>query len=167
MATREFRGFRITGLPLDQFSHLFGSTDEQLALQGMQRITADTHQGYPDRIEMCEAAVGETLLLLNHTFQSANTPYRGSHAVYVREAAKQKYDRLNQVPDVMRRRLLSLRAYDASHMMIDADICDGQQIEALIELLFSNPSVAYIHVHYAKRGCYSGRVDRAEDRAGD
>ena len=30
----------------------------------------------------------------------------------------------------------------------------------LIERLFANPDVDYIHVHNARRGCYSGRVDR-------
>ena len=27
--------------------------------------------------------------------------------------------------------------------------------------LLANAEVSYIHAHYAKRGCYSGRIDRA------
>lgn len=26
---------------------------------------------------------------------------------------------------------------------------------------FSNPAVAYLHAHYAKRGCYAARIVRA------
>ena len=45
--------------------------------------------------------------------------------------------------------------------MLDADVVDGRQIEAVIERFFADPKVAYIHAHNAKRGCYSGRIDRA------
>lgn len=61
----------------------------------------------------------------------------------------------------MRPRLLSLRAYDAAGMMVDADVVDGHEIEALIARLLGRADSAYIHAHNAKRGCYSGRIDRA------
>jgi hypothetical protein len=61
----------------------------------------------------------------------------------------------------MRARLLSLRAFDADGMMIDADIAEGAAVEPLIARLFANPAVHYIHAHNAKRGCYAGRIDRA------
>jgi hypothetical protein len=61
----------------------------------------------------------------------------------------------------MRVRLLSLRAYDAAGMMLDADVVEGTEVEPIIERLFANPDVSYIHVHNAKQGCYSGRIDRA------
>jgi hypothetical protein len=32
-----------------------------------------------------------------------------------------------------------------------------------VERLFANPRSAYIHVHYARRGCYAARVDRLDD----
>jgi hypothetical protein len=40
-------------------------------------------------------------------------------------------------------------------------VVDGDAIESVIERFFENPQAAYIHVHNAKRGCYSGRIDRA------
>lgn len=110
---------------------------------------------------MREARVGETLLLLNHVCQPAETPYRATHAIFVREGAEETYDRVNEIPEVMRLRLLSLRAFDAAGMMLDADIVDGKEIEGLIERLFGNPQVDSIHAHYARRGCYSGRIERA------
>ena len=109
---------------------------------------------------MRDASVGERLLLLNHVCQPANTPYRATHAIFVREGAEHAYDRVDEVPEVMRTRLLSLRAYDAEGMMLDADVVDGKEIEAVISRFFVSPHVAYIHAHNAKRGCYSGRIDR-------
>jgi len=46
-------------------------------------------------------------------------------------------------------------------MLIDADVIDGREVESLIERLFANPRVAYIHAHNAKHGCYSGLIERA------
>jgi Protein of unknown function (DUF1203) len=153
--------FRITGLSAAPFRHLYGLSDEELARHGAKRFVADKKPGFPDRIEMRDAEPGETVLLLNHVCQPARTPYYATHAIYVREGAETAYDRKCEVPEVMRARLLSLRAYDAAGMMLDADVVDGREIESVIERLFANPAVAYIHAHNAKRGCYSGRIDRA------
>lgn len=153
--------FRISGLAAGPFRHLYGLADRELSRHGAMRYVADTTPGFPDRIEMRDAAVGETLLLLNHVCQPADTPYRASHAIFVREGAEETYDRVNEVPPVMRIRLLSLRAYDAGGMMVDADVVEGSDVEALILRLFKSDQVAYIHAHNARRGCYSGRIDRA------
>jgi hypothetical protein len=152
--------FRITGLSPEPFRHLFGLADDELQRLGVKRYVVDETPGYPDRIEMRDAEPGETVLLLNHVCQPADTPYRASHAIFVREGAARAYDAVDDVPAVMRTRLLSLRAYDAEGMMRDADVVDGANIEAVIARLFADPAVSYIHVHNAKRGCYSGRIDR-------
>ena len=153
--------FRITGLSPEPFRPLYGLSDEELARRGAKRYIVDHTPGFPDRVEMRDADIGERVLLLNHVCQPANTPYRASHAIFVREGAEHSYDEVDQVPEVMRGRLLSLRAYDADGMMLDADVVEGRQIEGLITRLFQAPQVAYIHAHNAKRGCYSGRIGRA------
>ena len=153
--------YRITGLSPEPFRHLYNLSDDELRKLGVKRYVVDKSPGFPDRIEMRDGVPGETMLLINHVCQPADSPYRASHAIFVREGADAIYDRVNEIPEVMRLRLLSLRAYDADGMMVDADIVDGREIEGLIERLFANPAVAYIHAHNAKRGCYSGRIDRA------
>ncbi|HWA80753.1 MAG TPA: DUF1203 domain-containing protein [Acetobacteraceae bacterium] len=153
--------FRITGLSAQPFQPLFGLSEAELSKYGVKRLVADEKPGFPCRIEMRDADVGETLLLLNHIYQPADTPYRGTHAIFVREGATDTYNAVDQVPEVMRVRLLSLRGFDAAGMMLDADVVEGVHIEPLIERMFSNPDISYIHVHNAKRGCYSGRIDRA------
>jgi len=92
---------------------------------------------------------------------TAETPYRASHAIFICEGATDKYDQVDQVPGVIRVRLLSLRAYDTEGMMLDADVVEGDMIEPLISKMFSNLDVSYIHAHNAKRGCHAGRIDRA------
>ncbi len=153
--------FRIKGLSPEPFRHLYGLSDQELATKGVKRYVADNKPGFPDRVEMRDGEPGETFLLINHVCQPANTPYRATHAIFVREGAEQTYDQIDVVPEVMRVRLLSLRAYDEDGMMVDADVVDGLESESLIERFFSNPKVAYIHAHNAKRGCFSGQIDRA------
>ncbi len=152
--------FRITGLPPEPFRHLFGLDDAQLADRGIKRYIADSKPGFPDRIELRDAEPGESVLLLNYTHQPANSPYRASHAIFVLEGAKGRYDRIDAVPEVFRPRMLSLRAFDEQGLMVDADLVDGREVEGLIERLLGNDAVAYIHAHYAKRGCYAGRIER-------
>ncbi len=107
-----------------------------------------------------DAEPGETMLLLNHVHQPADTPYRASHAIFVREGAEQALDMIDAIPDAMRLRPISLRAFDAEGEMVDADLVDGTALEPLIERFLANPSVDYLHAHYAKRGCYAARIER-------
>jgi hypothetical protein len=153
--------FRITGLSPQPFQHLFGLSHEELAKHGARRYVADTKPGYPDRIEVRDAEPGETLILLNYVHQPANNPYHASHAIFVREGAETAYDRTNEIPDAMRLRQISLRAFDADDLMVDADLVDGREMDSVIERLLADPHVAYIQAHYAKRGCYAARIDRS------
>ena len=152
--------FRITGLSPRSFLHLFGLSDQELAQHGAMRYVADAKPGYPDRIEVRDAEPGQTLILVNYVHQPANNPYRASHAIFVREGAEAAYDRMNEIPDAMRLRPISMRAFDSDDLMVDADLVDGRQLESVIERLFADPRVAYLHAHYAKRGCYAARISR-------
>jgi hypothetical protein len=153
--------FRITGLAPEPFQSLYGLPDQDLASFGVKRYIVDSNPGFPDRIEMKDAEPGQSVLLLNHVSQPAKTPYRASHAIFIREWATQAYDAVDQVPESMRIRLLSLRAFNDDGMMLDADVADGMVMESVVTRMFADPEVSYIHVHNAKQGCYSGRIDRA------
>ncbi len=77
------------------------------------------------------------------------------------EGAQAAYDRVDDIPQALRTRVLSLRAFDESDVMIKADLVDGREIETLIDSLLADPQVAYIQAHYAKWGCYAARIERA------
>lgn len=153
--------FRISGLSPLPFQHLYGLPDAELRKLGVLRYRVDAKPGFPDRITLEDAEPGQAVLLLNHVCQAADTPYRASHAIFIREGATQQYDAVDQVPASLRIRLLSLRAYDENGMMLDADVVEGTAIETVITRLFDDATVSYIHVHNARRGCYAGRIDRA------
>jgi len=155
--------FRITGLSPEPFQHLFGLSETALKEHGVRRYVADQKPGFPDRIEIRDAEPGESVLLLNHVCQPADTPYRATHAIFIREGAKERFDAIDAIPEALRVRLLSLRAFDDDGMMLNADVATGDEIETVIDRLFADPNVAYLHAHNAKQGCYHARIDRGDD----
>ncbi len=153
--------FQITGLDAAPFRRFYGLSDEELQSFGVKRLIADAKPGFPDRVELRDVEQGEALLLLNYLHQPADTPYKASHAIFVREWAETPYRAVDEIPDVLanppdfasRLRRLGRHGRRRSH-------CEGD-LEPAIERLFANPEAAYIHAHYAKRGCYAARIDRA------
>jgi hypothetical protein len=132
--------YAVTSLPAEPFAPLFSMDDDALATHGAQP--------------------GETLILVNYEHQPAPTPFRASHAIFIREGVE-PVATVDVMPPALRRRLLSLRAFDQDGMMRAADIVEGARAEALITTLFADPEIAYLHAHYAKWGCYAARIDRA------
>ena len=153
--------FRIIGLDPQQFRALYSLDDAGLAKRNIVRVVADAKPGFPCRVAMRDAEVGESLLLLNYEHQPAESPYRSSHAIFVIEdPGAQHFEAVDFVPDVLRIRQLSVRSFDADGMMLDAEIIEGRDLEPLIERLFLDERAAYLQVHNAKRGCYAARVER-------
>jgi hypothetical protein len=65
------------------------------------------------------------------------------------------------IPDYVRTRLMSVRAYDAAHQMTPASVCAGSEAAAVIQTMFSSAAVAYIHLHNVNRGGFSCTVHLA------
>lgn len=151
--------FTVRGLSPEPFVPLYGLSDEALTRHRARRVVVNG-TGFPERVEMRDATPGETLLLVNFEHQDADSPYRSTHAVYVREGATETWSG-DHLPEVMRKRLLSLRGFSDDGSMVDADVVEGHDAEPLIQRLFDSPEVAYIHAHYAKPGCFAARIDRA------
>lgn len=152
--------FQITGLDPAPFAHLHAMSDEQLQSGGAQRVRVTQKHAAPCRISLDDAEIGESVILLNYTHQGADTPYHQQGPIFIRETSARSAVR-NAIPPALARRPLSLRGFDAQHMMIEADLTDGADAAPLIERFFANPAVAYIHAHYARRGCFAALVERA------
>ncbi len=60
-----------------------------------------------------------------------------------------------EVPGYVSRPLISLRAYDATWTMLDARVCAGAGVADELALMFRGAAVACVHLHNARRGCYS------------
>jgi hypothetical protein len=112
-------------------------------------------------VSLVDAEVGESLILLPYEHHAVDTPYRAAGPIYVREGAARAIPAVDEVPELLRRRLLSLRAYDAEGTMRDAAVAEGAALEGALAALFADPKVAYIHLHNALPGCYAARADRA------
>lgn len=152
--------FRITGLPAEPFQPLFALDDAELAARGAVRSIADGRPAFPCRVSLTDAAAGDRVVLVNFLHQPANSPYRSRHAIYVRPGER-TFDAIDHVPEMLRRRLLSLRAFDSAGMMNAADVVEGNELEAPLEALLADARTAYVHLHFAKPGCYAARVERA------
>lgn len=154
--------FTVTGLDPELFAHLFGLPEEDLSARGVIRRAVDAPVGFPCRITLEDAPVGETVLLLNFEHQPADTPFRARHAIYVREGDHAPRRTVNEIPPALAvRPHISLRAFDAKGMMRDAAVAPGGDLAPAIESLLAQPEVAYLHAHYAGMGCYAARIDRA------
>jgi hypothetical protein len=153
--------FRITGLDPRPFLPLYGLDEAALKARRVVRVQAADDTGYPERIELRNARRGDSLLLLNYMHQPADTPYRSSHAIFVREGATVPYDACDEVPEPLRVRTISLRGFDRDHFIADAMVVSGERLAEAIERLFAMDKVSYLHAHYAGYGCYAARVDRA------
>jgi hypothetical protein len=152
--------FQITGLDPAPFAHLHAMSDEQLASGGMSRVRVEHRNVAPCRVSLDDAEIGEAVILLNFTHQGADTPYHQQGPIFVRETHA-RFAAPDTIPPALARRTLSLRGFDADNMMIEADLTEGTEAGALIERFLANPVVAYIHAHYARRGCFAASIERA------
>jgi hypothetical protein len=152
--------FRISGLAAEPFEHYFTMDDTDLARVGAVRRIADSDRAFPCRISLTDADVGEEVLLINYEHLPTDSPYRSRHAIYIRRDER-RFDATDEVPEMLRTRLLSVRAFDDAGMMVTADVVDGGDVERVIAAQFENVDARYIHIHFAKPGCYAARVDRS------
>ena len=151
--------YRIKGLDPTPFRPLFGLSDEELARHGIVRMTVDSPT-FPCRVSLTDRAIGEKVLLLNHTSHDVANPYRSSHAIFVTEGEEQAADYVDEVPPVFENRILSLRGFDADGMMAEAILTQPGEADAGIRKLFANPQIETIHAHNATRGCFSAKIER-------
>jgi len=155
--------FQISALRRDDFENLLSLDDEALARQGAKRSIADRTPGFPCRVSLQDAEPGEPVILVPFCHQSAASPYRASGPIYIRQAAQTAVIPPDTVPALLRTRLLSVRAYNDNHLMTSADVIAGDDLEPLLTRTLAGDDVSYVHIHFARPGCYACRVDRVRD----
>ncbi|HBN54362.1 MAG TPA: DUF1203 domain-containing protein [Stenotrophomonas sp.] len=156
--------FLLSGIDPVPLQPLFDLDDAGLAAHGAVRRIADSERGFPCRVSLRNATVGEELLLLPYWHQPAASPYRASGPVFVRRGAVPARLAVNEVPPYVARRLISLRAYDRDDCIAAAEVMEGEDAGAWLHAQLGDPRIAYVHLHSARHGCYLCRADRA-DRA--
>jgi len=157
----EIMSFQIHALSPAQFEPLFALPDSELTKVRAARIIVEEKPGYPCRVSLADAEIGETVIVVNFQHQSAESPYKATHAIFVRQNVEQVFPDIDVVPESLKTRLISVRAFDDKHYMINADVVDGSRLGELIQTMLQNTKVAYLHLHNAKPGCFAARVTRA------
>jgi hypothetical protein len=153
--------FLIEALAEDAFQSLFALDGQALAALGAARVRVVAENSAPCRISLQDAPPGEDVILASHEHQSAASPYRARGPIFVRRGVARADPQPGEVPEALRRRPLSIRAYDVGGVMLDADLTDGAEAESSIERLLARPDTAYLHAHFARRGCYAAKIVRA------
>ena len=153
--------FRIVALPLRQFQPLFSLDDNELTQKGALRLVVDAKPGFPCRVSLQDAEIGERVILVPFVHHDVESPYRASGPIFVCETAKQVELAPGEIPDVVASRVMSVRAYNDRGMMVNAAVTPGKELKSQIETLFSDATISYLHLHNAGAGCYSCRVERA------
>jgi len=150
----------VKGIDPEPYRSLFGLSDEELAKQGVVRMTVSAKPSFPCRVSLTDRDLGESMLLINHVSHDVANPYRASHAIFVTEGADKAAEYVDQVPPVFETRVLSLRGFDADGMMAEAILTQPGGADAGIRQLFANPDIETIHAHNATRGCFSAKIER-------
>ena len=152
--------YRITGLDPAPFASLFGAADAMLAQANAVRTTATCEPGFPCRVTLEEAAVGETLLLLPWSVPRRSSPYSFTYAIFVRETAAEAAVYEDALPPVLRHRWLSVRAFDERGMARAVELVEPGQADDALRRLLDEPSHIYIDIHNAAAGCFAARAER-------
>ena len=153
--------FRIKALDDREFLALFNLGNSELEKIGAVKMIVDEFPGFPCRVSLEDAEIGEEVILLPYQHHKTNSPYQSSGPIFVRKIAKTSIYEINEIPKMFNHRLLSLRGYDKNAIMKDASVIEGNNLKAQIFKIFENDDIQYIHIHNAKPGCYNCLVERA------
>tara|TARA_R110000765_G_scaffold201722_1_gene307137 strand:- start:167 stop:673 length:507 start_codon:yes stop_codon:yes gene_type:complete len=154
--------YQITGLNPDIATAFENAGDAELSSLGAVRMIATSRPGFPCRISLEDADVGEEVILFHHTSHDVDTPYRNCYAIFVRTGLSAAAQYIDAVPPVFDGRNLAMRAFGEDAMLKTASLASPGEADRVIRQLFELDEVAYIDVHNAAYGCFAARVKRFE-----
>ena len=123
-------------------------------------ITVDSPGSSPCRHCLRWAQPGERVILFPYAAIPSGHPYSETGPIFVHANECQRYNPTNEYPTEFRNGRV-FRAYDSNYKIIDAEIVDGSEPEAVLQSLFQNPDTAFVDVRSATHGCFTFRVQRA------
>lgn len=152
--------FQLSAIKYQTIEHFFNLNQNGLNKIGAVRQIADSNPGYPCRVSLSDAKIGEVVILFPYTHHDVNSPYKATGPIFVRQGAMNAEPKVNEIPSFLNHRLLSLRVYDCKAMMIDAHTIKGVVLRETINKIFKNKDALYIQVHNSGPGCYNCQIDR-------
>jgi len=104
---------------------------------------------------------GEGRILFSYAPNQHNHPYNEIGPIYIHERECQPYKDYDAFPLELRtRQPITLRCYAADGMMINGELVGQRPVEGVIEKLFENSRIKYLHARTASVGCYIARIER-------
>lgn len=151
-------GFRCIPIATD-IAERFRATGIDDRGNRLRRMTAD--HASPCRVCLRDAAEGEAVLLGSYDLPRPRGVYWTPSPIFVHAAPCTAFDAPDTIPEIVRSRLVSVRAYDAE------DLClydlghagDGDDIDAPLMRALADPRTAFVNIHTAKPGCLLCRVE--------
>ena len=122
-------------------------------------VVADSPDGYPCRHCLRFARLGERVILFPYASIPAGHPYSETGPIFVHEQPCARYATTHEFPPDLRRGRV-MRAYNSNYDMIDAEVPNGSEPEAVIEKMFGKPETAFVDARSVTRGCYTFRIQR-------
>ena len=137
--------FQILPIPTEAYVHLLPLTEKELALHQAVRQMVTAKPGFPCRNTLCDADIGEEVILFPYSHHSVDGPYQSSGPVYIHPFAPAAAPKKNEIPLMLTLRDQSLRAYNANGMMINAKVVKGPETETVLSQIFRQPEVVEVH----------------------
>ena len=122
-------------------------------------MIADSPDGYPCRHCLRFAKHGQRMILFPYAAIPPDHPYSESGPIFVHAEPCERYSATNEYPADFRNGR-AFRAYNANYNMIDAEVANGNDPEAIVEKLLQNPETAFVDARSVSRGCYTFRILR-------
>jgi hypothetical protein len=123
-------------------------------------ITVDSATGYPCRHCLRWAQPGERVILFPFASIPSGHAYFETGPIFVHAERCERYGTTGEYPADFRNGRV-FRAYDADYNMIDAEVANGNDPEAVIEKLLGNPKTEFVDARSVTRGCFTFRIRRA------
>jgi len=135
-------------------SALAGKLAPPSLLVNVPRLVTAYYTEVPD-----PAQPGERVILFPYEAIPAGHPYSESGPIFVHADRCQRYSATREYPSDFRNGRV-FRAYNANCGMIDAEVVNGSEPEAVVEKLLQNPETAFVHARSVTHGCYTFGVER-------
>ena len=115
----------------------------------------------PCRVCLRDAAVGEAVLLGSYHLPRPRGIYWTPSPIFVHAAPCTPFAATGTIPEIVRSRLVSVRAYDAEDQCLYdlGHAGDGEGIDAPLSRALADPRTSFVNIHTAKPGCLLCRVE--------
>jgi hypothetical protein len=105
---------------------------------------------------------GERVLLGSYNLPRPQGVYWTPSPIFVHADPCEAYDSINQIPEIVRGALVSVRAYDAEDQCLYelGHVGDGTEVDEPLQRALTDRRTAFVNIHTAKPGCLLCWVER-------